>query len=194
MKMKTLEIQALADPGNLVFLGYYTDPTTGDRYALYTDSSTGVRYWYRYTVTGLGYGQYIYALATVPAPKTIEVMRGETVRVYVTFYYLGDVFNGYLHVGASMGAPLWTEAFKSDIPLSLSKCTTSTPFTTKYADMVVASDAPAGSYYIYAKITDGVSLELGKTLTPWYENALSVVGVEPKFTEFAIDFEKTAKV
>lgn len=177
--------------GNPYATGYYVDPATGDRYYLYTDPATGITYWYKYEVAALA---YVYAQATTPAPKTIEVARGDKVRVYVSFSYLGDTFSGKLHVGASMGGPLWTETFKNEVTLSLPLCATATPFTDKYVDLVVPSDAPAGYYYIYAKIIDGVSLELGKTLTPWYENALEVIGVEPTFTEFLINFEKTAKV
>lgn len=168
--------------------GYYYDEATGDRYYLYTDPVTGITHWYKYSVSALA---YVYAQSTVPAPKTIEVMAGDRIRVYASFSYIGDVFSGKLHAGASMGGPLWIETFKSDATLSLPKCTSVTPFTDKYAELIVPSGAPAGDYYIYLKITDGTTLELGKTLTPWYESALRIVGVTPEFSAFTIsNYEK----
>lgn len=171
--------------------GYYYDETTGDRYYLYTDPVTGITDWYKYSVSALG---YVYAQSTIPAPKTIQVMVGDRVRVYASFSYRGDAFSGKLHAGASMGSPLWIETFKSDATLSLPKCTSVTPFTDRYADLIVPSGASQGYYYIYLKITDGVSLVLGKTLTPWYENALEVIGVTPEFSAFEIDFSKITVV
>lgn len=191
MKIEALEVEGArvvvpsgADP---VATGYYYDPATGERYYAYTDPATGVTYWYKYSVSALG---YVYALATEPAPKTIQVVVGDRIRVWVSFSYRGPAFSGKLHVGTSMGSPLWTETFKTDTPLSLPKCTTPTPFTDKYADLIVPSGANAGYYYIYAKLTDGTSLELGKTLTPWYEKALEVL-VGADFTELEIlNYEK----
>ena len=196
--MQTLQISGLqgatlarADPAN----GYYYEPATGYYWYIYTDPATGLTHCYRYDVSAAA---YVYALSTrwVTAPKTIELTVGDKLRIYADFYYVGSAFSGKLYgaIGQKGVGGSFDEILNSSVSLSLPKCDSSTRFTDKYVDISITSAIAAGTYAIYIKITDGISLVLDKTLSSYYENAVKIVGVEPTFTEFSIDFEKTVKV
>ena len=184
-------VLAVANPAN----GYFYEPTTGYYWYIYTDPATGLTHCYRYDVAAAA---YVYALSTrwETAPKTIELTVGDKLRIYADFYYVGPVFSGKLYgaIGSKGIGDSFDEILNSSIALSLPKCDSSTRFTDKYVEIPITSAIAAGTYAIYIKITNGVSLELDKTLSSYYENAVKIVGVEPTFTEFSINFEKTVKV
>ena len=196
MDVKALQISGLegaalarADP---VATGYYYEPATGYFWYIYTDPVTGLINYYRYDVSAAA---YVYALSTrwVVAPKTITLIVGDKLRIYADFYYVGPAFSGKLYgaIGQKGTFDSFDEILNNSIALSLPKCDSSTRFTDKYVEIPITSAIAAGTYAIYIKITDGVDLELDKTLSSYYENAVKVVGVEPEFTEFKItDFVK----
>ena len=180
---------AVADPVN----GYYYDPTTGEYWYVYTDPTTGLIHWYKYSVSAAA---YVYALSTrwVTAPKTIPLTVGDKLHIQADFYYVGPIFSGKLHGAIGSRGVGFDEVLHNDITLSLPKCDSSTHFTDKYVEIPITSAIAAGTYAIYIKIIDGVSLELDKTLSSYYEGAVEIVGVEPTFTAFDIDWAKTVKV
>lgn len=198
MEVKALQISGLqgaalarADPTN----GYYYETATGDYWYIYTDPTTGLTHYYRYSVSAAA---YVYALSTrwVSAPKTITLTVGDKLRCYADFYYVGPAFSGKLYgaIGSRGIGDSFNEKLHNDIALSLPKCDSATRFTDKYVEIPITSAIAAGTYAVYIKIIDGVALELDKTLSSYYENAVEIVGVAPTFTGFDIDWTKTTKI
>lgn len=185
LQVSELQGGVLANPNPVD--GYYHEAATDTYWYIYTDPTTGITHHYRYEVAA---ADYVYALSTrwVAAPKTIEMTVGDTLKIYADFYYVGPVFSGKLYgaIGQRAIGGIFNEVIHNSISLSLPKCDTSTRFQDKYVQIPITTALASGDYAIYIKITDGVSLELDKTLSSYYENAVRIVGVEPTFTEFAI--------
>ena len=142
---------------------------------------------------GAGYSAaQLQPLATrwVAAPKTVDVSTGDTLRIVVDLYYRGPAFSGQLYgaIGQRwLGSDTFDEILNSQIALTIPQCTAITRISGKAVTIPISSALAAGTYAIYAKITDGVSLILDQTLTSYYENAVRVVGVTPEFSQFVID-------
>ena len=187
---------ARADPVN----GYDYEPATDTYWYIYTDPTTGLTHYYCYDVSAAA---YVYALSGrwVAAPKTIELTVGDKLRIYADFYYVGpaittgDDYHIHGAIGSRALADSFDEVLSDRVSLALPKCDSSTRFTDKYVDISITSAISAGLYAIYIKIIGpGLAWELDKTVSSYYENAVRVVGVEPTFTEFSINFDKTVKV
>lgn len=184
-------VRASSAPAN----GYAYDPVTGEYWYIYTDPATGKTSWYRYDVSAAVYA-HIFDTEWGVAPKTIEMVRGDTLRIYADFYYIGPAFSGKLYgaIGTHDALDTFGEVLKVEGTLSLPKCDSSTHFIDRYVDIPITSAISAGTYAIYIKIIDGLGLVLHETISLCYENAVSIVGVTPSFSEFDIDFTKTVKV
>lgn len=164
--------------------GWYRDVITGQYY--YYDAPT--RRWFIYSAGAL------YPLATrwTTAPKSVEMTPGDTLRIEVSFSYRGPAFGGRLYgaIGQRGAFDSFDEILKNSKSLSLPESGTFRSYS-NYLDIAVTSAISAGQYAIYAKITDGVSLVLGQTLSDYLENAVRVVGVEAEFSDFSIaDYRK----
>lgn len=185
LQVSGLEGTVLANPNPVN--GYYYEAATDTYWYIYTDPATGLTHYYRYSVAAAA---YVYASSTrwVTAPKTIELTVGDTLKIYADFYYVGPIFSGKLYgaIGQRGIGDSFDEILHNSVSLPLPKCDTSTRFQDKYVEISITTALAAGDYAIYIKITNGVSLELDKTISSYYEDAVSIVGVEPTFAEFEI--------
>lgn len=185
LQISGLEGEVLANPNPEN--GYYYDAATDTYWYIYIDPATGLTHSYYYSIAAAA---YVYAFSTrwVTAPKTIELTVGDKLKIYADFYYIGPIFSGKLYgaIGSKGIGDIFNEVIHNSISLSLPKCDSSTHFQDKYVEIPITTALAAGTYAIYIKITNGVSLELDKTISSYYEDAVSIVGVEPTFTEFEI--------
>ncbi len=164
------------------YTGLYYDPLAELYYYAQYNAATGRIDVYEWTAQG-----YVYATSWVPAPKCLEVTVGDKLRIYADFYYTGPEFTGELYGAIGTHGIGFDEKTYNVATLSLPQCLAETHFTNKYVDVQVKNVLGWHYYSIYIKARDGI----GNVISPYYEDALLIVGVEPEFTEFKIyDFVK----
>lgn len=192
----------MATPGQVFATGHYTDPLTGQVY--YYNAS--LDQWYYYAA-GLYYplATTWESASTVNPAAPIDVLIGDTVRIEVSFKYQGAEktirLRGALGFGTTnTGTGNDSGQFQEGVDAHSSPFTVVSELTpksyTKTVDVVVPDKVwmPVGYYVgtagrqlaLYAKLVNGVSLELGKTLSPYLRGALSIAPVEPVFSEFTV--------
>jgi len=147
--------------------------------------------WYYYIA-----GAY-YPLATrwEVAPYVVSLTQGETLRITVSFYYQGPAFSGFLY-GAIGEKGVWNpvtgtyafnEAIHGTTSLVLSSFATPTLVSNRNIDIPITTALAAGKdYSIYAKVQNGITPTVDTTMSPYYENAIHITGIEIDFTNFEI--------
>jgi hypothetical protein len=176
MSIKTLEVTL--NPLALV-AGWYQDSETGQWY--YYDED-GQRYIY---ASGYLYAQMLWQ----PAPKVVNLKHGDTLRISVSFKYMGPAKTCKLY--GSVGQKSLFDVF--DEILSVTSATFTIPQSdvqttqTRTVDIPITTAIAAGKYYgIYTKIIDGVSFQEGVTGSVALQDAVFVVAAEPTFSDFMI--------
>ena len=193
----------MATPGQIFTSGYYTDPITGQLY--YYDAT--LDQWYYYAA-GLYYplATAWESASTVNPAAPISVLIGDTVQIAVSFKYQGPEKTirlrgalgfGTTNTGTGSDSGQFQEgvdAYTLGFTVGPSELTAKS--YTKTVDVVVPDRVwmPTGNWVgtagrqlaLYAKLVDGVSLELYKTLSVYLRGALAVAPVEPVFSEFSI--------
>lgn len=182
--IKTLQIDLGVVTLPRLNTGWYKDVITGQYY--YYDAPS--RIWYIYSAGALT------PLATrwSVGPKTVEVASGDTLRIEVSFSYRGPAFSGRLYgsVGQRGALDSFDEILYSSRSMSLPESSSIRSYS-NYVDVSITTAISAGIYAVYAKITDGISLVLGQTLSDYLDRAVRVVGVEAEFSDFTIaDYRK----
>lgn len=158
--------------------GWYVDSYTEQQ--IFWD---GVQWWY-YTA-----GAY-YPLATrwEVAPYVISLTQGETLRITVSLYYQGPAFSGSLY-GAigSKQLTAFNEVIHATSSLVLPQYASPTLVSGKYVDIPITTALAAGKdYSIYIKVQNGITPTVDTTMSPYYENAIHITGIEIDFTSFQI--------
>ena len=125
-------------------------------------------------------------LGWVPAPKVVEVEHQDTLRIRASFTYVGPEFRGYFHgaIGARVGW-MFDEIVVTREPFSLGEHQEPTRLGF-FVDIPITTALAAGHYYsIYVKIVDEAGNDMA--FSPFYENAIFVVRVEPEITDLVIE-------
>lgn len=163
--------------------GWYYDEYSGQ--PIYWD---GDQWWY-YSA-----GVY-YPLATrwEVAPYVVSLTQGETLRITISFYYQGPAFSGFLY-GAigSKQLTAFNEVIHGTTSIVLSSFATPTLVSNRSVDIPITTALAAGKdYSIYAKVQNGITPTVDATMSPYYENAIHITGIEIDFTNFQIvDYAK----
>lgn len=160
--------------------GWYRDTVSGQYY--YYDAA--VKQWYIYTAGYL----YPLEIASEPAPKTVSVAPGDTLRFEYSYRYSGPAVNvtEYASVGVYGNiSHIYDEKAHKSRSRSLPESAAPVTYTGSI-DITLPTNALPDWDDIECKVYDG-SKELGLR----YIGALNVVAVVPEFSEFAIvDYSK----
>jgi len=179
MVTKTLELSLgsiIADPPEYQ-TGWYRDPISGQVY--YYDAEN--MKWYIYVA---GVLQPL-AIAEQSAPKTISVMAGDSVKVSISYKYTGPASSGveeYFSIGYKDALGYHPKVVGTN-SRSLPACGTATLFTAS-ATLVIPTGVGENWNHIECKVWHG-SPEIPETGLR-YLNALTIVGIAAKITEFTI--------
>ena len=155
--------------------GWYRDTVTGQYY--YYDAVA--KQWYIYAAGYL----YPLEIASQPAPKTVSIAPGDTLRFEYSYRYSGPAINvtEYASIGVyGEVAHIYDEKVNKSKSRSLPESTIPTTYTGSI-DIVLPTNALTDWDDIECKVYGG-SKELGLR----YIGALNVVAVVPEFSEFAI--------
>jgi hypothetical protein len=179
MVTKTLEMSLgsiAADPPEYS-TGWYRDPITGQYY--YYDATN--KKWYIYAAG------YIYplAIAEQSAPKTISVMAGDSVKISISYKYTGPASSGveeYFSIGIK-GVTGYSPKITGTNSRNLPACGTATLFTA-LKTLVIPASVGSDWNHIECKVWHG-SPDVPETGLR-YLNALTIVGIVAKVTEFTI--------
>jgi len=160
--------------------GWYQDPNTGQYY--YYDASA--KQWYIYSAGYL----YPLEIASEPAPKTVSIAPGDTLRVKYSYRYSGPAVTvtEYASIGVYGEAThVYDEKVHQSRSRSLPESTTPQLYSGSL-DIVLPTTAQTDWDDIEAKVFNG-SKELGLR----YLGALGIVAVVPEFSDFAVtDYAK----
>lgn len=181
MATKTLGLSLEGIVGSLAYeTGWYQDTITGQYY--YYDAVQNQ--WYVY-VAG-----YLYSLGYMnPAPKQVSLGPGEKLKITLSFKYIGPALTvSSRYVIGIFGALGFDERVYQQLSLAIPANLTTTPITVSQNATLTLPVTGAGADWndIYVKIwTATWEYFFG------FENALSIVGLQPTITEFKIlDFVK----
>ncbi|MFC1910559.1 hypothetical protein ACFLXC_04665 [Chloroflexota bacterium] len=164
--------------------GWQQDPATRQWYFI---DEIGNRYVY---VSG-----YLYPMMSyIPAPKVVNVMHGDTLRIFAQFKYSGPAKASVKLFGA-IGERRWYDPIwgsfqpyseASSPAFSLSESLTPVQYN-KVVDVPVTSNMWTGKHYsIYAKVVNGLDYIEGQTGSAAIEDAVYLVSHEPTFSDFEI--------
>ena len=175
MTVKTMELSL----GTIGILGYsyqtgwYRDAATGQDY--YYDAPTGQ--WYIYSAGLL----YPLSITAEPAPKVVAVAPGDTLRITISYKYSGlaQTITERAAVGTYGMFGFDEKAFKSQTHVWPE--TVVPTLRTTNLDVVIPTQVAANWNDIYAKVSTPVIEAFF-----CYENALSIVGITPEFSDFGI--------
>lgn len=162
----------------LAVSGWYYDPITGKQY--YYDAT--LNQWYSVSAEG-----FLYALSIdiLPTPKQIAVGAGDTVKISISYKYIGPAVTGVKEkfvIGHITLGALYEDIIKEPTRNLLQ---TTTPVTyTQTQDLLIPSAVQNNWRVIECKVHGG-SPSVGE-FGVRYENALVIGGVQPNITEFAI--------
>jgi len=175
MAVRTLQVSlgALDPPGYQT--GWYWDPLTGQYY--YYDAQA--KQWYIYAAGYL----YPLEIATEPAPKTVSIAPGDTLRVEYSYKYQGPAITvtEYASIGVyGEVTHIYDEKVHKSRTRSLLESTTPQTYTGSL-DIVLPTNAQTDWDDIEVKVFNG-----GKELGLRYLGALNIVAVVPEFSEFTI--------
>ncbi len=193
----------MAVSGQVFTTGSYIDPITGQQY--YYDAADDQ--WYYYSA-GLYYAlttAWVNASTVNPAAP-ISVSIGDTIAINISFSYLGPEKTirlrgalgfGTTNTGTGNDDGQFQEGVDAHTPFFTIGPTLLTIPYTKTVELVVPDKVwmPALVYYVgtagrqlalYAKLVNGVSLELYKTFSPYLRGALLVAPTEAVFSNLVI--------
>ena len=175
MTLRTLQLSLGSLTLSQYQSGWYRDTVTGQYY--YYDAAA--KQWYVYAAGYL----YPLEIASQPAPKTLSIAPGDTLRLEYSYKYSGPAISvtEYASVGVyGEVTHIYDEKVNKSKSRSLPESTTPTTYTGSI-DIVLPTNALTDWDDIECKVYDG-SKELGLR----YISALNVVAVVPEFSEFSI--------
>jgi hypothetical protein len=124
-------------------------------------------------------------LGIAPSGK-LTVMRGDTVRVTVSFSYRGTALSFSLRCAIGNKGVTFDEIAYATTAISVPASANFVPYTA-YVDISTAAIAPQANLDLYAKLTGLPGADL---FTPYYLDVIDVLGA-PEFQNFVItDYSK----
>jgi len=150
-----------------------------------------------------GYKWYLYSAGVYvplggrwePAPKTVNVTAGDSLRILMSFYYSGPAFSGHLYGAIGNKAGIYPyyfdEILYARVVLALPEHATPHLFLDKNVDIPITTALAGGhSYAIYAKVEEG-GADVDVDMSVYLEDAVAVAGADILFSDFTIiDFNK----
>jgi len=146
---------------------------------------------YIYKYDPLIRGYLVYATAWVTAPKKVNVVYGDILRVYASFSYTGPKFTAVLY--GAIGTPIidafgrktgFDEIIFGKKEFSLAETPTEKTIT-ETVDIEITTALAAGhNYSLYVKIQDRAGRDL--IISNYLQDAIYVVEVRPEFKQLEI--------
>lgn len=143
---------------------------------------------------GLYYPQgfyYVQEITWKPSPSAkVELNPGDTLRLNINLSYKGpaQTIGLYAAVGdnSKIGDFFEWYGFNGVKNVSLPEKTILTPITGQYIDIFIPTGHEGEDGAVYIKILNGITYEEGKTITPYYYDAIHIVSITGEFSNFSI--------